>query len=106
MSVLAAVDIYMGSVLLRSIPLVIDVPLKKWVLAGLVLSFPSSALVDRVSRTQSFRAGFLTETALCAASLAWLAHGTQLVSNADLAITNAPLLWWSCYTLCILAWSA
>jgi len=106
MTILAAVDIYMGGVLLHSIPLVVDVPLKRWIVGGLLLSYPASMLVDRVAKTISFRAGFLTETALSVAAFAWLAQGTAWVSESSLSMVTAPLLWWSCYLLCVLCWSA
>lgn len=106
MTLLAAADIYMGGVLLHSIPFIIDVPLKKWIVGGLLLSYPASMLVDRVAKTVSFRAGFQMETALSVAAFVWLAKGTSWVSSSSLAMINAPLLWWSCYLLCVLCWSA
>lgn len=106
MSIIAAIDIYMGGVLLHSIPLLIDTPLKTWVAGGLLLSMPTSALVERVADRMGFRAAFLIETAFTLASFIWLALGTMWVSDSSLALTNAPLLWWSCYFSCIAAWSA
>lgn len=105
LTVVALADLYMGGVLLHSISLPTDVPLKAWVAGGLILSFPMSYAVTQVAEVQGFRAGFIMELASVLASFVWLASGTLMVSGSTITLDNAPLLWWSCYVLCVLMWS-
>jgi hypothetical protein len=105
LTIVGLADLYMGGVLLHSISLPTDVPLKAWVAGGLLLSFPMSYAVTEVAEIAGFRAGFLMELMSVLASFVWLASGTLMVSGSTVTLDNAPLLWWSCYVLCVLMWS-
>mmetsp|Transcript_31325 Transcript_31325/g.73038 ORF Transcript_31325/g.73038 Transcript_31325/m.73038 type:complete len:285 (-) Transcript_31325:120-974(-) len=105
MGVCACVDLYMGGVLLSSLGVPLPVPLRTWTAGTLLLSFPVTALIRKTSERHGFRAAFGLELAAMGTSFVWLAWGTQLLAaNPDL-VEIVPVLFWSCYTEAVLAWS-
>jgi len=54
----------------------------------------------------AFRSGFLCEVLSSAASFAWLVAGTLWISDSTgTCVDSAPLLWYSCYLMALIAWS-
>merc|ERR1712007_190669 len=83
----------------------IDIPLRTWAVGGLLLSFPTSWLVDAIVKKDGVRWGFALELVNVAASYAWLTWGTVLLSTSQGAERAVPLLWWTSFAQCILSWS-
>jgi len=104
MGTIAVVDLWMGGVLLHSLYLPVDQPLKQWVAGSLMLSMPASLLVYNATKEMSFRQAFLLESAFTMASFGWLSAGILWVSKST-AYKTAPLLFWSTYITCVSSWS-
>jgi len=101
---LGVLDLYLGGVLLHSLSLPVDQPLKEWVLGALLLGFPTSALTYNIAQRVSFKHAFLFESVANFASFGWLSAGMLWVSKSA-AYKTAPLLFWSVYLLCVTSWS-
>eukprot|EP00971_Amphidinium_carterae_P220467 4376708-Amphidinium_carterae.1 len=105
MRICAGIDTFKGAVLLWSLGTPLQVPLKTWVLGGILLSYPITALIRTTSRRHGHRAAFVVEVAAVTAGFVWLSWGTVLLaSNPDIVVV-APLLFWTCFTEAALAWS-
>mmetsp|Transcript_27468 Transcript_27468/g.68959 ORF Transcript_27468/g.68959 Transcript_27468/m.68959 type:complete len:168 (-) Transcript_27468:81-584(-) len=105
LKVTALSDSYMVGCLLGSIHQPLTVPLRTWVVGGLLLSFPATALTHYVTKRWGVRTGFVVEVAIMGAGFLWLSYGTMLLSSASGDVRTAPLLWWSCFVQCIFTWS-
>ncbi|CAD7964551.1 unnamed protein product [Amoebophrya sp. A120] len=101
---MGAVDILLGAVLLKSMYLPIDQPLKLWLAGAIALGFPTSILVSRVAEKFGFRQAFLVETMANTMSAAWLSWGMMMASKTT-AFKTAPLLFWTVYIACVTSWS-
>ena len=97
-------DIFLGGVLLSSTYFIVDQPLKQWLFGALLLGFPTTALIDKVSRKVSFKHAFLVETFALFVGFAWLSYGMLIISQST-AFRTAPLLFWSIFSLCVGVWS-
>ena len=82
-----------------------DAHLISWATGAVLLSFPSSYLVDRVSKDLSFRKGFFLESTLNVVSFAWLCYGFVLMGNGAHCVDTAPLLWWPAFSEGVLGMS-
>lgn len=103
----AVTDSFMAGVVLNSWGLPLHVPLRAWILGGIVLSVPTTWLVHKYSRMKkSTRAGIVMELLALAGSFAWLAWGTVLLTHSpEATATEVPLLFWSSFVQCMFAWS-
>merc|ERR1712032_1442490 len=104
MGVIGAMDVIMGGILLQSMYLPVDQPLKSWLFGSLMLSYPTSCLVYNVGKEVSFKHAFLVESIANFASFGWLSYGMLIISKST-AYKTAPLLFWSIYVLCVTSWS-
>ena len=82
-----------------------DAHLVGWATGAVMLSFPSSYLVDKVCKEYSFRKGFLLESSLNIVSFAWLCYGFVLMGNGAHCVDTAPLLWWPAFSEGVLGMS-
>eukprot|EP00747_Dinoflagellata_sp_TGD_P196075 gnl/TRDRNA2_/TRDRNA2_65719_c0_seq1.p1 gnl/TRDRNA2_/TRDRNA2_65719_c0~~gnl/TRDRNA2_/TRDRNA2_65719_c0_seq1.p1 ORF type:complete len:286 (-),score=49.52 gnl/TRDRNA2_/TRDRNA2_65719_c0_seq1:89-946(-) len=103
LTAVAISDSFMAGVLLHSISAPIAVPLRTWVFGSLLLSYPTTWVINYVVDKHGIRFGFVCEIGALSAAFAWLAWGTVLLSQSSPAA--APLLWWACFAHCILTWS-
>lgn len=104
MTAIGAIDIIMGGILLESMYLPVDQPLKQWLFGGLMLSYPTSCLVYNTAKIIGFKHAFLLESAANFVSFGWLSWGMLLISKST-AYKTAPLLFWSIYVTCVTSWS-
>mmetsp|Transcript_19887 Transcript_19887/g.50147 ORF Transcript_19887/g.50147 Transcript_19887/m.50147 type:complete len:234 (+) Transcript_19887:663-1364(+) len=104
MGAMGAIDVIMGGVLLESMYLPIDQPLRLWLGGAIALGFPVSLLVSRVAKRCGFRQAFIVESMATIASGAWLSYGMMIVSKST-AFKTAPLLFWTVYIACVTSWS-
>lgn len=101
----AVTDCCMAGIVVHSVGQFVAVPLRTWVLGGLLLSFPVSWLVRKLVERFGFRRGFFLESAAVAAAFAWLSWGTSLLIQYPQGMHTAPLLWWTVFGQCVLTWS-
>ncbi|CAD7965264.1 unnamed protein product [Amoebophrya sp. A25] len=101
---LTAIDIIMGGILLESMYLPIDQPLRKWLAGALTLGLPTSFLISNVAEKVGFRQAFIVESIATVVSSAWLSYGMMIVSKST-AYKSAPLLFWTVYIACVTTWS-
>uniref|UniRef100_A0A7S1S028 Uncharacterized protein n=1 Tax=Alexandrium catenella TaxID=2925 RepID=A0A7S1S028_ALECA len=101
----ALTDCCMAGIVVHSLGQPLAVPLRMWVLGGLVLSFPMSKAVRAVVEEYGFREGFILESGAVVAGVAWLSWGSSLLLISPHGVHTAPLLWWSCFGQCVLLWS-
>mmetsp|Transcript_8527 Transcript_8527/g.9625 ORF Transcript_8527/g.9625 Transcript_8527/m.9625 type:complete len:120 (+) Transcript_8527:21-380(+) len=95
----------MAGIAVHSIGQALAVPLRTWVMGGILLSLPSSWAIHNVVKQKGIRSGFIVESAAVAASFVWLSWGTVLLSSFPQGMHTCPLLWWACFGQCVLTWS-
>mmetsp|Transcript_104728 Transcript_104728/g.312832 ORF Transcript_104728/g.312832 Transcript_104728/m.312832 type:complete len:290 (+) Transcript_104728:68-937(+) len=98
-------DACMAGIVVHSLGQPLSVPLRTWVLGGLLLSFPTSWVIRTVAKQHGIRCGFLLESVAVFTAFTWLSWGTMLLSNFPEGMHTAPLLYWSSFGQCVLMWS-
>eukprot|EP00929_Paragymnodinium_shiwhaense_P105013 TRINITY_DN6990_c0_g1_i2.p1 TRINITY_DN6990_c0_g1~~TRINITY_DN6990_c0_g1_i2.p1 ORF type:complete len:309 (+),score=49.06 TRINITY_DN6990_c0_g1_i2:113-1039(+) len=100
-------DMFVATALLQSWSTALPVPLQFWAAGGLLLSFPASRFVAEISDLYGVRYAFSAEVGVSIVSFAWVSYGTYMLGTQPgvAAAAHAPLLWWTSFAQCCLAWS-
>lgn len=85
-------DTFLLTCVLQSWGVQMPIPLRTWVLGGLIFSFPCTWFVDRVAKRDGFKVAFIVERVQLGAAGIWFVWGTDLLSTPG-AAEAAPLLW-------------
>mmetsp|Transcript_59452 Transcript_59452/g.134007 ORF Transcript_59452/g.134007 Transcript_59452/m.134007 type:complete len:265 (-) Transcript_59452:60-854(-) len=99
------VDSFTVGALLDSLRVTLEVPLRTWALGGLLLSFPASYAIRRLTQEKGHRTAFGLEMVLSSTAFMWLALGTVLLGQHPELVNTVPTLWWTCFGQCVLSWS-
>eukprot|EP00933_Yihiella_yeosuensis_P041262 TRINITY_DN35679_c0_g1_i1.p1 TRINITY_DN35679_c0_g1~~TRINITY_DN35679_c0_g1_i1.p1 ORF type:complete len:189 (-),score=20.42 TRINITY_DN35679_c0_g1_i1:797-1363(-) len=102
-------DLFVLYVLLSTWPQSCDASsrLKVWLFGSLLLSWPASFVVARIfHESGSFHQSFAVELLFHMCAFAWLAWGSAVCWLSEDCMEQAPLLFWSIFTLTLLVWSA
>jgi len=75
-------DCFVATVVVQSLGTPLPIPLRTWVVGGILLGFPGTVLVDKVVQKDGVRYGFCLEVLMVAAAYGWLPWGTVLLSNS------------------------
>lgn len=68
------------------------------VVGGLLLSFPATGLVGKLSAWRGVRIAFVLDCFIFSLGLCWLSWGIVLLRDSSASDDEtAPLLWWSCF---------
>mmetsp|Transcript_52423 Transcript_52423/g.162742 ORF Transcript_52423/g.162742 Transcript_52423/m.162742 type:complete len:268 (-) Transcript_52423:365-1168(-) len=101
----AVLDSCSVGIVVHSVGQALTVPLRTWVVGGVLLSFPTSWAIRYAVGKKGIRFAFVLESAAVAASFAWLCWGTNLIIASPQGMHTAPLLWWSSFGQCAVMWS-